>query len=287
MPDTPEAPTTTFLRTTVQVDWTRPVSGGSELTGYKVSFLQSDLVTYSFELTDCDGGVQQILDSNTCTVQVASLRAAPFSLPWGSSVVVKVTATNSYGDSNESLPGNGAVIITYPDAPVGLSEVVALRTPSSISFVWSEGAQNGGTPVFEYRISMDSGSGFEILTTVTSLEHTETGLTFGQIYKFYVEAHNAFDYSVASETISILCAAEPEQPAQPTTSVSGDQVTFTWATPVENGTPITGYNVKIRKADLTYITDTTVCNGLAQNVITSTECVLPISKLTAAPFSLL
>jgi len=61
----------------------------------------------------------------TCTVPVSVLRAAPFSLEWGSSVFAKVVAINAYGDSLASVAGNGAVITTNPDQPTNLQEVYA------------------------------------------------------------------------------------------------------------------------------------------------------------------
>ena len=54
----------------------------------------------------------------TCSVPVSVLRAAPFSLPWGSPVYATVIANNIYGASLESLPGSGGRIITYPDPPI-------------------------------------------------------------------------------------------------------------------------------------------------------------------------
>jgi hypothetical protein len=41
-------------------------------------------------------------------------------LVWGSSVFASVTATNAYGSSLPSIGGNGAIILTVPDAPVNL-----------------------------------------------------------------------------------------------------------------------------------------------------------------------
>lgn len=62
---------------------------------------------------------------------------------------------------------------------------------------------------------------------------------------------------------------------------------FTWAAPVANGTPITAYKVYIRQADYAYVIDTTACNGGNTVVVANTQCTLPLSKLTSAPFSLL
>jgi hypothetical protein len=54
MPATPVAPTTTFLRDTVRIDWTAPDDLGSPITAYNVYIKQQD-GTYSLELNNCDG----------------------------------------------------------------------------------------------------------------------------------------------------------------------------------------------------------------------------------------
>jgi hypothetical protein len=107
-------------------------------------------------LTDCDGSAVATIENTSCDVQVSILTAAPFSLPWGGSVYSKVIATNVYGDSAISIAGNGAIIITYADAPTNFAEIVAFRTSTSISFSWDEGASNGGNSVFDYRVSYDN-----------------------------------------------------------------------------------------------------------------------------------
>ena len=65
----------------------------------------------------------------------------------------KILAYNKYGDSIESEPGNGAIIITFADAPTDLAEVAMLRTHSSITFTWAQGLNNGGSPVIDFRVS--------------------------------------------------------------------------------------------------------------------------------------
>jgi hypothetical protein len=51
------------------------------------------------------------------------VRAAPFNLVWGSSVFAKIIAGNVVGSSEASPIGNGAVILTVPDAPTNLANV--------------------------------------------------------------------------------------------------------------------------------------------------------------------
>jgi hypothetical protein len=52
--------------------------------------------------------------------------------PWGSSIYAKVTAINLYGNSIESLEGNGAIILTNPDAPLSVMEYYPARTATTI-----------------------------------------------------------------------------------------------------------------------------------------------------------
>jgi len=78
-------------------------------------------------LVNCDGISSSVIAATKCTMPVNTLRVAPFMLPWGSIVYAKVVAFNAYGDSIESAVSSSNIIMTEPDAPVGLSEDVTLR----------------------------------------------------------------------------------------------------------------------------------------------------------------
>ena len=140
------------------------------------------------ELNDCDGSLGLVRDAHSCSVLISTLLNEPFSLTWGSSVVAKVVAYNLYGDSLTSESGNGAVIITYADAPLNLQETVTSRTASSITFSWTAGFKNGGSSVTSYHLIYDSASGFytELATNVATTYYTATGLIAGKTYKFKV-----------------------------------------------------------------------------------------------------
>ena len=140
-PDQPVPPTTSLSGTSLTISWTAPDNRGKVIDSYRISILQSDLVTYSLELNDCDGSNPAIVSATSCVIDVLVLRSAPFSLPWGSKVYAKVIAHNSYGDSVESNPGTGSegVLMTYPDAPTTLTEVVSERAADSITFTWVDG----------------------------------------------------------------------------------------------------------------------------------------------------
>jgi hypothetical protein len=118
-------------------------------------------------------------------------------------------AINAYGKSSLSLPGNGGKIVLVPDAPTNLQNNPAITSKSVISFTWSEGSNNGGSDVIDYRISYDqaTGSYVELADSVVETSFTTSiMITSGQIYKFMIEARNSVGYSPSSIELSILAA---------------------------------------------------------------------------------
>ena len=150
-PAQPAAPVTTWVPDDVIVTWVAPDDGGSPITGYTVSFIHSDSLTYSTETTHCDMSSSTEV---TCTVPVTALRAEPFNLDWGTSVYTKVIATNLYGDSLVSEAGNGAVITTTPDVPTNVAEVYEQRTKSTLGLSWVAPVFTGGAVIEDYRVNI-------------------------------------------------------------------------------------------------------------------------------------
>lgn len=100
------------------IAWSIPDDGNAPVSGYTIKIRQDDGVSFTEDTTNCDGQSSSIVSLQSCTVPISRLRSNPYNLEWGSSVYVKVTAINSVGTSEESDQGNGAVILTVPDAPV-------------------------------------------------------------------------------------------------------------------------------------------------------------------------
>jgi hypothetical protein len=154
---------------------------------------------------------------------VSTLRVAPFNLYWGDSVYAKVVAINVYGDSLESETANGAIIITYPDAPLFLEEDINYRDWTTLGLKWKEGLENGGNQITSYVLSMaiEDAQFLEIQTNlpVDFGQTTVTDLTIGVTYKFKVQAVNDFGYSDYSNEVTLICSHIPEAPNAPTTTV--------------------------------------------------------------------
>jgi hypothetical protein len=128
------------------------------LLGYKVKVRHADLTTYSEDTTNCNGSTSSIFTNAACSIPLATLITTPYSLTKGVSVFAVVIAYNLYGDSIESLPGNGAKIVLVPDAPLSLANNPAITNAYQIGLVWLEGLSNGGDPVAYYTVSYEIGS---------------------------------------------------------------------------------------------------------------------------------
>ena len=155
-PSTPTAPTTSvILNTSVVLTWLAPFNGGSPLTAYSITLRQSDGSTYSTELANCNGSTLSIITATSCTIPISTLQASPFNLPWGASVYAKISATNIVGTSDLANAGNGGTILTNPDTPQALANIVETTSASVIAFSWTTGLLNGGSAVTEYRVNWD------------------------------------------------------------------------------------------------------------------------------------
>jgi hypothetical protein len=136
IPDKPDPALSEVDGSDVKISWVAPDDGGSEILGYRVYIRTDDLSTYTLELTNCNGADALIIGMQECNVPILTLRSEPFNLPWGSDIYVKLIAYNIYGDSDISDPANGAVILTYPDAPINVLEVYSERTATSLGLSW-------------------------------------------------------------------------------------------------------------------------------------------------------
>jgi hypothetical protein len=67
-PTRPSAPTTTWSDSNdqVTVSWVAPSNNGAVITSYSIYIRQNDGMTYSLELTDCDGTTDAIISATSC-----------------------------------------------------------------------------------------------------------------------------------------------------------------------------------------------------------------------------
>lgn len=91
--------TTAVSGTDVTFTWTEPDDNEEAIIGYVLKIRQSD-GTYLEDNAVCDGTA--LLATRVCTVTMATLRAAPYSLAYGDLVQAIVSAENNLGSSDFS-----------------------------------------------------------------------------------------------------------------------------------------------------------------------------------------
>lgn len=153
-----------------------------------------------------------------------------------------------------------------------------------------DGAETGGSPILDYRVLSNSGSG-TIYTTLESnilaSPYTATSLSVGVTYSFKVQARNEFGYSLDSLVVEILAAEVPSKPLAPVTSFNRETITVDWVAPSSQGSPILYYTVLFRESDLTtYSLELITCDGSTADRLSSTQCDVSTAVLNSAPYSL-
>jgi hypothetical protein len=207
-PDQPQPPVTTVVADSVVITWVAPNENGTPITSYRVAIRQKDN-NFSEQLDYCDGSQLSIVEALSCSVPLATIRGAPFSLEFGDSIFAKVVAINYYGESASSDEGNNAIVLLVPDAPTNLQDNVAITSASIIGLQWTPGMSTGGTEIIDYRVSWDQSTDTwaELEAGVTTTAYiTKVAVTPGKYYKFKVEARNSVGYSLPSTVVEILCA---------------------------------------------------------------------------------
>ena len=103
-----------------------------------------------------------------------------------------------------------------PDPPSILANVAAITSTTVIGLTWSSPTNNGGSPVIDYRVSWDQGSGTYVLlaTNIPGFSYTSAvTLTAHTFYSFKVESRNAVGYSTSFSPVArILNAKVPTPP---------------------------------------------------------------------------
>jgi titin len=167
----------------------------------------------------------------------------------GHTYVYYVTAVNVLGPS----PASNTATVTAPVAPINLTAVIATSTHINLS--WTDNSNNETS--FAIWRSVNSAAATQVGTVTrtgtqitstggTAVTFTNTGLTAGNTYAYYVTAVNIVGPSSASNTATVSFTA----PAAPTSlgvaaviaNVSNDTVTLTWVNPAGNNQ--TSYSIQ-------------------------------------------
>jgi hypothetical protein len=96
----------------VTVQWQdSPDDHGNSVTGFSLSFLESDQITYSQILSHCDPSDVSVTDfAKVCTIPMQVFIDSPYSYNINTPIIGTVKATNQRGESDASTPNTAGAL---------------------------------------------------------------------------------------------------------------------------------------------------------------------------------
>jgi hypothetical protein len=127
----------------------------------------------------------------------------------------EVSASNSFGTSQFSLPSNSVTphVVTAPSTP---GTVVASPSNAAATIAWTAPTANGGSPITSYTVSSYIGgvpTGLGVFVVAPATSATMSGLTNGTTYTFTVHATNAVGSSPESLPSNAVTPTAPPRGA--------------------------------------------------------------------------
>ena len=165
----------------------------------------------------------------------------------GTTYYYKVSATNAYGESPNSVEVSAMPQPQPPPTPTGLG---ATAGNAQVALTWTASA--GAT---SYNVKRSTTSGAETtITNVTGVNYTDTNVVNNTTYYYKVSATNS--YGESANSVEVSATPQPPPPPTPTglgATAGNGQVALAWTA----STGATSYNVK---RSITSGAETTITN---------------------------
>jgi intracellular multiplication protein IcmE len=278
VPGRPTIKTVTTSLNTMSVSFVAPPANGTPITSYKYSLNDQPYIDIS---------------SNSIPMLIPIENNVSYS--------VKIIAVNMVGDSLPSAAFSKLVSFIYlAPLPPKINSITRMNESLYVNFTAS---RIRGAPVTSYSYSLDGGVTLvDTNSLVTPI--IITGLTNGTNYSVSLYANSLAGMSTASNVIiASPILAEPGAPVVSSITPLNNSCSVTFATPVENGSPITTYLYSLDGGNTltntgsssTTILITGLVNGTTYNIqfiavnaignspLSIAKSVIPIYDVPSAP----
>lgn len=175
---------------------------------------------------------------------------------YGAGSAEVIATTNAFYAVGVGLAYSGPIDTIAPTAPTGLTASETTTTSTKLTWV----AATDNVAVTGYNVY----NGASLITTVTGLTYTATGLTASTAYSFSVKAKDAApNLSASSNVVNVTTlapVADTTAPTAPTglaaSATSATSTSLTWTAATDN-VAVTGYDVYQGTSLLSTVTTTT------------------------------
>jgi fibronectin type 3 domain-containing protein len=239
-PDAPASLSATAGNSLVELSWELPLDdGGSSITSYNI---YRGLASSSLSLLS----------------STSSLQYTDTSVTNGMTYYYAVSAVNGAGEGplSPTASAKPQAAVTVPGAPTGLS---AEADSSAVELSWQSPASDGGSPITAYRVYRGTTpQSLPLLTTVTTLSHTDQSVSNGVTYFYAVSAVNSAGEGERSSIVSATPGASdkatvPSVPLDLAGTPGDSTVVLSWSPPADDGgSPVTGYRIYRRTPEVSY-----------------------------------
>ncbi len=216
LPSIPRNVSATVEGRGISVAWTAPADdGGSAITAYRV--------------VAQPGG-------QSCTATITSCLVT--GIPLGTEVTFTVYAENGAGMSGPSDPSPPTTMRSLKPGPP--TSVLAEPSYRSLTVTWQPPADDNGSPVTGYVVSVFVTRIYALTCETTRLKCVVDGLEDGRTYLVEVRALNEFDTSEPSEGVQVTtlcCSRAPSPPLDVSVESRLDGATISWKPSEDGGFP--------------------------------------------------
>ena len=238
------------------------------------------------------------LDAASAAETFATSYAIPTTLAYGTTYYWQVTAVPEKANSASTRvklgkSSVGSFTVTNPPATVQIGAAIA-GTDATITWKTPAGADRGSTETPAYRLAYratnanGTTSDWTLLGLDAGTESTKLGgLAPSTTYEFRLQAYNAEGASAWSTARSITTAGAPTTPVTNLTArPTATSLVVSWRAPsATGGSPITGYAVKYRKGEGSWVTVTSAASSTLASVEVKSLTALSAYTLSVAPLN--